>query len=199
MLPSRSAPGKWASKLARSACFPPAHLTKGRAGPKTARRVPVTSRERCSLPANPPPSGRVPRGPTDAAGRGGEHGGLPGPWANGARGGSLLKERVQYVCQACGSSSPRWMGRCPECGSFNTMVEERVRPGGPRKASAHSTRVPVPLESFQQDAALDRRSSGIPEVDRVLGGGVVPGALILLGGDPGIGKSTLMLQVASWM
>ncbi|MGC8487653.1 MAG: DNA repair protein RadA [Clostridia bacterium] len=116
-----------------------------------------------------------------------------------ATGGELLKDRVQYVCQACGSSSPRWMGRCPGCGSFNTMVEEKVQADRPRKTAAVSTDHPVLLDQVRQDAAIERRTTGIPEVDRVLGGGVVPGALILLGGDPGIGKSTLMLQVASLM
>ncbi len=91
------------------------------------------------------------------------------------------------------------MGRCPGCDSFNTMIEETIAAERPRAASASGSTGPVRLESVQRDAALERVSTGIIEVDRVLGGGLVPGALILLGGDPGIGKSTLMLQVATLM
>ncbi len=92
--------------------------------------------------------------------------------------------------------SPRWLGRCPGCGGFNTMVEEVVetRPGSAAVASTSSK--PVRLVDVPSDS-VTRISTGIPEVDRVLGGGVVPGALMLLGGDPGIGKSTLMLQLAA--
>ena len=108
-----------------------------------------------------------------------------------------LRERVQYVCQVCGTSSPRWMGRCPGCQSFNTMVEEAPAASVPSHR-AGSPAAPVRLAEVA-GGGPDRLSSGLAEVDRVLGGGVVPGALILLGGDPGIGKSTLMLQVATLM
>ncbi len=91
--------------------------------------------------------------------------------------------------------SPRWLGRCPGCGGYNTMVEEvaeaRSRPG-----SARLTAKPVRLADVRSESVI-RTGTGVAEVDRVLGGGVVPGALMLLGGDPGIGKSTLMLQLAA--
>ncbi len=91
--------------------------------------------------------------------------------------------------------SPRWLGRCPGCGGYNTMVEEvaeaRSRPGPASRATK-----PVRLADVRSESVI-RTGTGVPEVDRVLGGGVVPGALMLLGGDPGIGKSTLMLQLAA--
>jgi DNA repair protein RadA/Sms len=107
-----------------------------------------------------------------------------------------VRERHEFRCQECGAASPRWMGRCPGCGSYNTMVEERVAPASSRA----SVRVvgAEPLYQVDTEPAV-RVSTGILEVDRILGGGVVPGALLLLGGDPGIGKSTLMLQVAAGM
>ena len=103
-----------------------------------------------------------------------------------------------FLCQSCGFESRKWLGKCPECGEWNSLVEERVvttkkgsAKGGFRlreaKAIAYNE-----IES-QDDA---RVSSGVTEFDRVLGGGIVPGTLVLLGGDPGIGKSTLLLQVA---
>jgi DNA repair protein RadA/Sms len=105
-----------------------------------------------------------------------------------------VRERHEYRCQVCGTGSPRWMGRCPGCGSFNTMVEERVAP-----ASAAPGRLGVEPLNRVDVAPPERLSTGLQEVDRILGGGVVPGTLVLLGGDPGIGKSTLMLQVAAAM
>jgi len=109
------------------------------------------------------------------------------------------KERSAFVCQNCGYTSLRWMGRCPDCGSWNTLVEERQEParrassgtGGTGRAGA-----PVPVDSVEGDAA-ERAGTGIGELDRVLGGGIVKGSLVLVGGDPGVGKSTLLLQVAS--
>lgn len=103
-----------------------------------------------------------------------------------------------FLCQSCGFESRKWLGKCPECGEWNSLVEERVvttrkgsSKGGFRlreaKAIAYNE-----IES-QDDARI---SSGVTEFDRVLGGGIVPGTLVLLGGDPGIGKSTLLLQVA---
>jgi DNA repair protein RadA/Sms len=113
------------------------------------------------------------------------------------------------VCSACGSQSAKWHGQCPECGEWNTLVEELVRPtatgrrgasrgSGSRAGGAESGRRPVPelvpLASVGA-AAVTRMSTGIGELDRVLGGGLVPGALVLLGGSPGIGKSTLTNMV----
>lgn len=107
-----------------------------------------------------------------------------------------------YVCQNCGHQSRKWLGKCPDCGEWNSFVEERARPsagatkgmaarGGFRLREVKPVRY-VEIES-QDDARI---ASGVTEFDRVLGGGIVPGSLILIGGDPGIGKSTLLLQVA---
>jgi DNA repair protein RadA/Sms len=106
-----------------------------------------------------------------------------------------LKAKTQYACQSCGHVSAKWIGRCPECQEWNTFVEERIStatPGAPQSWDSS----PV---AFAEIAGVEtpRMSTGITEFDRVLGGGVVPGALMLLGGDPGVGKSTLMLDVAA--
>lgn len=106
-----------------------------------------------------------------------------------------MKTKTQYACQQCGHSSPKWIGRCPSCGEWNTFVEEKITPvaaGGP--ASWDSS--PIPFTEIT-GVETPRVSTGVQEFDRVLGGGVVAGALVLLGGDPGVGKSTLMLDVAS--
>jgi DNA repair protein RadA/Sms len=107
-----------------------------------------------------------------------------------------LKARTQYACQQCGHISPKWIGRCPSCNAWNSLVEERAvtSAGDDRPRSWDSA--PVAFEEIA-GADVPRTPSGIAEFDRVLGGGVVPGALVLLGGDPGVGKSTLMLDVAS--
>jgi len=112
--------------------------------------------------------------------------------------------RVVYVCQACGYESPKWLGRCPNCAGWNTLIEE-VQAGAPRGGSGRG-RAPVlaapggaAAATPITEVALDdeaRQTIGIPEVDRVLGGGLVPGSLILIGGDPGVGKSTLALGIA---
>ena len=106
--------------------------------------------------------------------------------------------RVRYACQACGHLSPKWLGRCPACGEWNTFVEEPAapvpRPPVPRPPARAAEVVSI------ADVALEREpraATGIAEFDRVLGGGLVPGALVLIGGDPGIGKSTLLTQVAA--
>ncbi|MDR5695591.1 MAG: DNA repair protein RadA [Armatimonadota bacterium] len=103
-------------------------------------------------------------------------------------------EKVKYVCQECGYEAPKWLGRCPGCGGWNTFVEEPVEPR--RKLPTGLSSAPVPINSVSLLPEA-RVSTGIGEFDRVLGGGIVPASLILLGGDPGIGKSTLLLQVAS--
>lgn len=115
----------------------------------------------------------------------------------------MARARSQYVCAVCGYATPRWMGQCPECGAWNTLQEEVVAPTRGASASvrerAHSpSAATVQAQPLAQlsDAAETRLPTGIDEFDRVLGGGVVPGSLILLGGEPGIGKSTLLLQAA---
>ncbi len=99
--------------------------------------------------------------------------------------------KVEYVCQSCGYRSARWLGRCPSCEGWNTLVEEVAVPR--RLASRAGKPVPLPEVSPLPE---ERWPTGITELDRVLGGGFVPGSLVLLGGDPGIGKSTLALQAA---
>ncbi len=109
----------------------------------------------------------------------------------------MAKTTTQFVCTECGYASPKWLGRCPSCGKFNSMAEEAVAPAAPAKGTAarRSSR-PVPLSQVQFEK-YERVSSGIPELDVVLGGGIVRGSLVLIGGDPGIGKSTLLTQVAA--
>ncbi len=107
------------------------------------------------------------------------------------------KEKTAWFCTACGNESPRWEGRCPACGEWNTLVEERIRPAGRSRsaspvASAGKSR-PVAVSSIQStDESRIHMPSG--ELNRVLGGGLVQGSIVLLGGEPGIGKSTLVLQ-----
>jgi DNA repair protein RadA/Sms len=110
----------------------------------------------------------------------------------------LKKTDTIFVCQNCGHQSRKWLGKCPECGEWNSLVEERAQPV--KKGSARSTfnlrqvsALPFTEIEPQDDV---RVPSGLDEFDRVLGGGIVPGTLVLIGGDPGIGKSTLLLQVA---
>jgi DNA repair protein RadA/Sms len=110
-----------------------------------------------------------------------------------------MPPKTVFVCAHCGNESPKWHGRCPGCGEWNTMVEERLPepvPGGSgggsslgRRRSAKAAR-PVPLAQVEAPA-LARFETGIGELDRVLGGGIVPGSLVLIGGAPGIGKSTI--------
>jgi DNA repair protein RadA/Sms len=108
------------------------------------------------------------------------------------------KVKTIFRCQECGYTSPKWMGKCPDCDSWNTMVEEKEAPAPSavktRQLTGFSSEV-MPLENVSVEEFL-RMTTGISEFDRMLGGGIVPGSLLLLGGPPGIGKSTLMLQVS---
>ncbi len=112
----------------------------------------------------------------------------------------LAKEKAVYICQNCGVQSPKWLGKCPSCGEWNTFVEEVVRLGGPSppgRASRSAGRDIQPRRLIDVTREKQYRiSSGDTELDRVLGNGIVPGSVILIGGDPGIGKSTLLLQMA---
>ena len=104
----------------------------------------------------------------------------------------MAKSSTRFVCQHCGYSSTKWLGRCPECGEWNSLVEEAAPSGKPAGAVSSADK-PRSIAEVEVDHA-PRMKTGIVELDRVLGGGLVPGSLVLLGGDPGIGKSTLFLQ-----
>lgn len=105
------------------------------------------------------------------------------------------KDKFIYRCQSCGGQTPKWMGKCPDCGLWDTLVEERIAASSsPSSSKSHDRAVAVPMDSIECDETI-RLTTGTEEFDRVLGGGIVSGSLVLIGGDPGIGKSTLMLQV----
>ena len=111
---------------------------------------------------------------------------------------TLAKRNTSYVCQSCGTAHPRWQGQCADCGEWNSIVEEAepaAVPGTPKKAGKGRT---VTLESLDGGGEeAPRMATGIGELDRVTGGGLVPGSAFLIGGEPGIGKSTLLLQAAA--
>ncbi len=109
----------------------------------------------------------------------------------------MAKPRTVFVCSACGADAPQWTGRCPSCGEWSTLTaftEARASGAGKRAGAAVSVVESVALPEGPEDLRL---ASGFEEFDRVLGGGLVPGSVILIGGDPGIGKSTLLLQCAA--
>jgi DNA repair protein RadA/Sms len=110
----------------------------------------------------------------------------------------LKKPETIFACQNCGHQSRKWLGKCPECGEWNSLVEERERTTkkGTTRSGFKLREVTAIAYSEIESQDETRISSGVTEFDRVLGGGLVPGTLVLIGGDPGIGKSTLMLQVA---
>jgi DNA repair protein RadA/Sms len=113
----------------------------------------------------------------------------------------VARQTARYVCQSCGAASPRWAGRCEACGAWNTIIEEPVeaRPGlaaAPSSRTGTARRVPIVGLAGEAEPP-PRAQTGIAELDRVLGGGLVPASAVLVGGDPGIGKSTLMLQAAA--
>ncbi|HET6370480.1 MAG TPA: DNA repair protein RadA, partial [Nitrospiria bacterium] len=122
------------------------------------------------------------------------------------QGEALAKAKTLFFCQNCGHQSPKWLGRCPECGEWSSFIEESVRPSPEKNRWGLSPTLltegwlggevtgPLPIGQVSTSAQA-RMTTGSPEVDRVLGGGVVPGSVILIGGDPGIGKSTLLLQL----
>jgi len=108
----------------------------------------------------------------------------------------MAKSRTRFICEQCGAESAQWHGKCPACAEWNTLVEYRL----PQTSAAGGRRAAGAAPVSAQEAARPpeaRRETGVGEFDRVLGGGLVPGVLVLLAGDPGIGKSTLLLQAAN--
>jgi len=110
------------------------------------------------------------------------------------------KVRTIYICQSCGYQSGKWLGRCPECEQWNSFIEERTSISSRRqqRQGIQSGAAPIAITHISADEG-ERLPTGIEELDRVLGGGVLPGMVVLVGGDPGIGKSTMLLQVAGYM
>eukprot|EP01136_Pigoraptor_vietnamica_P002657 Opistho-1_new@30911 len=114
---------------------------------------------------------------------------------------NMAKTKTSFFCQNCGNQAPKWLGRCPSCGEWNTFVEEVVQKDEPQKGSWKvSTSLKIAAKpraiqeiNFQEQARILTKDA---ELNRVLGGGIVLGSLVLIGGEPGIGKSTLMLQIA---
>ncbi|MCT4559345.1 MAG: DNA repair protein RadA [Pelagimonas sp.] len=111
----------------------------------------------------------------------------------------MAKTALSYVCQSCGATSTKWSGRCDGCGEWNTIVEEKPLSQGPAKKSLGNARGrAIALTDLStKEAPPPRTAAGLDELDRVLGGGLVPASAVLVGGDPGIGKSTLLLQAAA--
>ena len=109
----------------------------------------------------------------------------------------MARAAAHYVCQECGASASKWSGRCDACGAWNAIVEEAGGQAPPRGLKGSKGRVVEFTALHGKAAEVARRATGIAEFDRVVGGGLVPGSAILIGGDPGIGKSTLLLQVAA--
>ncbi len=109
----------------------------------------------------------------------------------------MARAQSRYVCQSCGAAVLRWEGQCRSCGEWNTLVETVVRDEPRPRATAAAGAMPVALASAGEADAQARHPVGIGELDRVLGGGLVAGSVVLIGGEPGIGKSTLLLQVAA--
>lgn len=110
----------------------------------------------------------------------------------------MAKSKTMYVCGECGYTTPKWLGKCPDCGKWNTFAEELQQPEVEEKKLKRAPGrggMALPIGEIPDEAAV-RMSSGIGELDRVLGGGVVEGSMVLVGGDPGIGKSTLLTQLS---
>ena len=110
----------------------------------------------------------------------------------------MSKQKSLFVCQSCGTNSPKWMGKCNTCGEWNSFVEEIITKE-PSNSITHIISIdkakPILLEDVE-NIHLKRIETNDSEFNRVLGGGIVPGSMVLIGGDPGIGKSTLLIQIA---
>src|SRR5215831_12266896 len=113
-------------------------------------------------------------------------------------GADMARDKTVYTCTACGGTSPKWLGKCPHCGEWNTLEESVAESNG---ATRHRYKAVAPMQpvatlSQIEAAVIERSPTGLAELDRPLGGGIVEGGVVLIGGDPGIGKSTLLLQAA---
>src|SRR3954447_9357067 len=104
------------------------------------------------------------------------------------------RPRASYRCSECGWETTKWVGRCGECQAWGSVVEQSSSPGRTAAGPVSTPAVPISHVSVEDSRS---RTSGVPELDRVLGGGIVPGAAVLLAGEPGVGKSTLLLEVAA--
>ena len=111
----------------------------------------------------------------------------------------MARAKSQYVCSDCGGASPKWQGQCPQCGAWNTLVEAPADDAAPARFASIAPRAEVHTLGEIAATELPRESTQLAEFDRVLGGGIVPGGVVLIGGDPGIGKSTLLLQALAAM
>src|SRR5512138_2119202 len=107
----------------------------------------------------------------------------------------MAKRATLFVCQGCGAAATKWLGRCPDCGAWGSLVEEAAGPSPSARGPANGP-APLPMSAIPDDESA-RLPTGLGELDRVLGGGLTAGSTILLGGDPGVGKSTLLLQLLS--
>lgn len=110
----------------------------------------------------------------------------------------MAKSKTVFVCNECGYESGKWLGKCPACGSWNTFFEQKIveSKNSSLKNEKSLNNIPQKLNTYEAKETI-RTSTGFKELDRVLGGGLVKGSLILLGGEPGIGKSTLILQLCN--
>jgi len=106
----------------------------------------------------------------------------------------MAKEKSIYTCNECGGTSPKWLGKCPHCNAWNTLIESVAEAPSKHRYQSLAAAQPVATLSEIEASDVDRQPTGIDELDRVLGGGIVAGGVVLIGGDPGIGKSTLLLQ-----
>lgn len=111
----------------------------------------------------------------------------------------MAKQKLVFVCSNCGNESAKWQGKCPGCNEWNTLFEQTVKAVKPTARRSPVANSPMALSEIKIDAGSERTGLGMNEVDRVLGGGLVAGSLTLIGGEPGIGKSTLLLQIAALM
>ena len=111
----------------------------------------------------------------------------------------MNKTQTTFECSKCGAQYPKWAGRCSECGAWGTVSDSKISSSPVGRTKVSESAVPAQVLDFSRVEAknIARIETGIKEFDRVLGNGIVPGSLVLLGGDPGIGKSTLLLQIIS--